>query len=164
MKTQLTILALVGLVMLGLGQLCVGTRSEAGRAVTAAPAAATSDTATASDVDAPAPLTGSVAPDARPTTPAPGEDRSRLLELPDGSFVQTLNGAVDAAPLATFWGPKPWSPIVGVQRSEAGVEWYEHANGSFSTTQMVWRPDLGRYDAMTRVAHVGPTPGAVVAR
>ncbi len=158
MKTPLTILALAGISVLGLGQLWLGTRPTPTSTPGATPAAAVT-----ANVDAPAPLAGSAAPSA-PEAPETPEDRSKLLELPDGSFVQTLNGAVDAAPLATFWGPKPWSPIVGVQRSEAGVEWYEHANGSFSTTQMVWRPDLGRHDAMTRVAHVGPTPGAVVAR
>ena len=87
---------------------------------------------------------------------APAEDRSHLLELPDGSSCATLNGAVDAAPLGTYWGPQPWSPIVAIERSSAGIDWYRHADGSFSTTQMVWRKDLGRMAAMTRVAHPGP--------
>ncbi len=87
---------------------------------------------------------------------SPKSDRSRELELPDGTFVPALNAAVDAAPLATYWGPSPWSPITGVERNSAGVDWYQHANGSYSTTQMVWRKDLGRYAAMTRVAHPGP--------
>ena len=85
--------------------------------------------------------------------------RAALL-LPDGSTVPALNGAVDAEPLATFWGPFPWSPIVGVERNDQGVDWYKHADGSYSTTQMVWRPDLGRHAAMTRVAHPGATPPA----
>ncbi|MFN6193165.1 MAG: hypothetical protein ACK5BN_05010 [Planctomycetota bacterium] len=96
---------------------------------------------------------------AAPTT-APTSAGSRDLLLPDGSTVPALNGAVDAEPLATFWGPFPWSPIVGVERNDQGVDWYKHADGSYSTTQMVWRPDLGRHAAMTRVAHPGATPPA----
>ena len=87
----------------------------------------------------------------------PAADRSHVLELPDGTCCATLNGAVDAAPLATYWGPQPWSPIVAIEHSSAGIDWYRHADGSFSTTQMVWRQDLGRMAAMTRVAHPGPT-------
>ncbi|HEX5051821.1 MAG TPA: hypothetical protein VFZ65_08625 [Planctomycetota bacterium] len=89
---------------------------------------------------------------------AAAERRSHELELPDGTTVATLNDAVDAAPLAMYWGPMPWSPIVAIERSSAGVDWYRHADGSYSTTQMVWRKDLGRYAAMTRVAHPGPEP------
>jgi hypothetical protein len=122
-------------------------------------------------VPADAPATVPPAAPAAPPLPAAGtveraatepvaEDRSRQLELPDGSFVPALNGAVDAAGLAHFWGPMPWSPIVGVDRSSAGVDWYRHEDGSYSTTQMVWRSDLGRHAAMTRVAHPGPAPAA----
>jgi hypothetical protein len=95
-------------------------------------------------------------------SPAPQAvaDRSRRLELPDGSTVPTLNGAVDAAPLRHYWGSFPWSPIVATERSDAGLDWYRHADGSYSTTQMVWRSDLGRMAAMTRVGHPGPTPAA----
>jgi hypothetical protein len=101
-------------------------------------------------------------PASSPTTAS--ADRSQHLELPDGLFVPTLNGATNCAPIANYWGPWPWSPIVGVERSSAGLDWYAHADGSYSTTQMVWREDLGRYDAMTRVAHPGPTPAAVADR
>ena len=75
-----------------------------------------------------------------------------------------LNGATGATRLAQFWGPLPWSPIVAVERSSAGLDWFRHEDGSDSTTQMVWRKDLGRYDAMTRVAHPGPAPAAVARR
>ena len=91
-------------------------------------------------------------PNAAEEDPAP----NRRLELPDGTFVAALNGAVDAPSMKDYWGPFPWSPIVGVARSDAGLDWYEHADGSYSTTQMVMRSDLGRMAAMTRVAHPGP--------
>ncbi|MEZ6036498.1 MAG: hypothetical protein R3F29_03385 [Planctomycetota bacterium] len=106
------------------------------------------------DEAAPAPANGTVEP--APAAAAAPRDHARDLQLPDGTLVPALNGAVDAAPLKDYWGPFPWSPIVGVERSSAGVDWYRHQDGSYSTTQMVWRSDLGREAAMTRVAHPGP--------
>lgn len=96
--------------------------------------------------------------------PAPPAAPSRDLLLPDGTTMPTLNGATDAEPLATYWGPFPWSPIVGVERNDQGLDWYRHADGSYSTTQMVWRQDLGRMAAMTRVAHPGAAPAKPAAR
>ena len=81
------------------------------------------------------------------------------LLLPDGTTVPALNGAVGAVPLARAWSPHvPYSPIVGRERSDAGIDWYVHADGTRSTTEMKYRPDLGRPDAVTRVAHPGPAP------
>lgn len=82
---------------------------------------------------------------------------SSLWLLPDGTRVSMLNGATDAPPLAEYWGSSvPWSPIVGIERNDQGLDWYRHQNGSYSTTQVVWRSDLGRHMAMTRVAHPAP--------
>lgn len=119
------------------------------------PAAASPTPAAAS----PAAEQGTLVAPTAATTPA--SDRSRELQLPDGSTMPTLNGATDAPSMKDYWGPFPWSPIVGTERSSAGLDWYRHADGSYSTTQMVWRSDLGRMAAMTRVAHPGPTPAAV---
>lgn len=101
--------------------------------------------------------TGTFVPTAKKTKMAKAEP-NRKLELPDGTLVDALNGAVDAPPMKDYWGPFKWSPIVGVERSSAGLDWYKHADGSYSTTQMVMRTDLGRMAAMTRVAHPGPAP------
>ena len=68
----------------------------------------------------------------------------RRLEQLGKPVVAALNGATGAMRLAAAWGPHPWSPIVTVERSDAGVDWYVHADGSRSTTEMKWRPDLGR--------------------
>jgi hypothetical protein len=103
-----------------------------------------------------APQTGAVMPAAKEEQPA-AKVPSRELALPDGTSVPALNGAVDPAPLARFWGNFPWSPIVGTRQS-GGVDWYEHADGSFSTTMMVFAHGLGREICLTRVAHPGPTP------
>jgi hypothetical protein len=96
-------------------------------------------------------------PAAAPPPPAIAVDRQRQLLLPDGTYVPALNGAEDAEPIATYWGPFPWSPIVGIETNSQGLDWYKHKDGSYSTTQMVWREDLGKKMAMTRVAH--PAPG-----
>jgi hypothetical protein len=83
------------------------------------------------------------------TSLTPGPDQ---LALPDGTFIACLNGATGAPPLKDYWGSRPWSPIVGLERSDLGVDWYVHADGTRTTTEMKWRPDLGRIDAMTRLA------------
>lgn len=150
------ILILVGPIALGVGLVAVVRTTERGTAaVQDAPAATAAPTTAPAVVSA----AGAVAPPIA-AKPAPAPDRSRELGLPDGSFVPALNDAIDAAPLQDFWGPQPFSPIVGVERSSAGLDWYRHADGSYSTTQMVWRKDLDRMAAMTRVAHPGPAPAA----
>ena len=100
--------------------------------------------------------------DARPARgPSPAADPRQLL-LPDGTSTPALNGATHAPPLARGWDPAvPYAPIVG-QRTVDGVRWYVHADGTQSTTRMVYRPDLGRLDAVTSVAHPGDGPAAPV--
>jgi hypothetical protein len=101
------------------------------------------------------------APPCAPAAPLPAAASAHQCELllPDGSSVPALNGAEGAPPLQRFWErDRPWSPIVGTERSDAGVDWYVHADGSRSTTEMKWRSDLGRLDALTRVAHPGDAP------
>ena len=126
---------------------------------TLAPVAAALAAAEGPAVTAAAAAAGHVQRAPAAAKPAAAEP-SRRLELPDGTSVPTLNDAIDAAPLQQFWGNWPWSPITGVVRGDNGIDWYEHADGSCSTTQMVWRSDLGRHLAMTRVAHPGPAPAA----
>ena len=87
-----------------------------------------------------------------PVVPVRAATREASLELPDGTFVPMLNGATGALSLKQYWGARPWSPILHVVRSDAGVDWYVHADGTFTTTEMKWRSDLGRLDAMTRIA------------
>jgi hypothetical protein len=124
----------------------------------ATPAAPASVAPSAGPVEEVAPATATLQPDPRPVPAANSPDPSRALVLPDGTAVPCLNGAHDCESLARAWGNWPWSPIVGVQRSDVGVEWYVHADGSRSTTEMKFRSDLGRDDAITRVAHPGDAP------
>lgn len=101
--------------------------------------------------------------EAQVATPEPAaRATASLWLLPDGTRTAMLNGATDAPPLGEYWGTTvPWSPIVGIERNDQGVDWYRHQNGSYSTTQVVWRSDLQRHMAMTRVAH--PAPAAAPA-
>jgi hypothetical protein len=95
-----------------------------------------------------------------PTGPRDGQ-----LALPDDTFVPCLNGARGAPDLRLFWGDRPFSPIVSIERTDLGIDWYVHADGSRTTTEMKWRADLGRFDAMTRVAVPVPgTPAAAIER
>lgn len=80
----------------------------------------------------------------------PPADLGAYVALPDGTFAPALNGVRDA-PAMLWTADEPFAPIVGKETNQ-GVEWYAHADGSKSTTSMVFRPDLGREDAVTTVA------------
>lgn len=80
----------------------------------------------------------------------PGIPEDQRLRMPDGSFVPTLNGVKN--PAAIVWGNQPYSPIVRKQ-IDPHCEWYLHADGTYTTTVMTWRSDLGREDAVTLCLH-----------
>ena len=105
-------------------------------------------------------------PVAKATVPPPDtpeDDDAGMLLLPDGSEVKPLNGAKN--PPKMLWQNPQWSPIVGTEHS-SGLDWYVHADGTYSTTIMLWRSDLGRTDATTQVLHprdpkpTRPLPGS----
>jgi len=75
------------------------------------------------------------------------------LGLPDGSWVPALNGAEGEHDLAKAWERgRPFAPILDVVDGPY-CQFYRHADGTLSTTQMVWREDLGRDDVCVWVAH-----------
>jgi hypothetical protein len=93
---------------------------------------------------------------APPTVKNPDAEAKRhMVKLPTGEYVRALNGAVDAKPLE-WMRDRPYSPIIGIDRAPDGKDWWVHADGSRSTTEMVYRSDLGRPDAVTQVAHPAP--------
>ncbi|MBK9385712.1 MAG: hypothetical protein IPN34_12960 [Planctomycetes bacterium] len=95
-----------------------------------------------------APLREAPAPTRTPPVP------EEMIRYPDGTFMPPLNGVKQPALL--HWPPEePFSPIVGKQMA-GDVEWYVHADGTQSTTQMVFRSDLGREVAVTHVARPMP--------
>lgn len=112
------------------------------------------------DLPAPTPSNAPVMTYEAPTivhAPKP-EERDRMFKLPNGDFVASLNGVLNAPEM--LW-PKdiPYSPIVGRERDTRGHEWYVHADGSKSTNRMVFRSDLGRMDPITTVANpTAPLP------
>ena len=98
-------------------------------------------------------MTSAPAPVRNPTRP------QEMLGYPDGSFMPPLNGVTHPAPMR--WPPDlRFSPVVGKRSTPDGTEWYIHADGTCSTTMMLWRSDLGRKDAITHVAR--PLPVAPV--
>lgn len=87
-----------------------------------------------------------------PVTPPDAAGATQgMLVFPDGSTAPFLNG-VTGAPAPVWEAGRPFAPIVG-KKTINGIDYYVHADNSTSTTMMVWRPDLGRYDAATRVEH-----------
>ena len=80
------------------------------------------------------------------------------VTYPDGSMWPALNGV--KKPAAITWPQgHPFAPVVGKIRDSLGVEFYRHADGSLSTTQMMFRKDLGRDDAISQVyLPIAPVP------
>ena len=70
---------------------------------------------------------------AAPIPVADVPDRNGKILLPDGTFVPALNGVETAVQ----WGKRSFSPIVGRNLTDTGVEWYVHEDGSQSTTVQV---------------------------
>jgi hypothetical protein len=77
--------------------------------------------------------------------------------MPDGSQLPPLNGVREAGD-PTWPHDRPYAKVVGT-KTVNGIDYYVHADGSTTTTIMVWRTDLGRYDAATHVVNpVGNRP------
>ena len=89
---------------------------------------------------------------------APAQDNEPHVTYPDGSMWPALNGV--KKPAAVTWpAGHPFAPVVSKFRDSLGLEFYRHADGSLSTTQMMFRKDLGRDDAITQVyLPVAPVP------
>ncbi len=152
-------LLLMTLAALAGGSLWLRGSAAAPTEHTTAPAASTIAAAAATTA-----AVGDLSPAAAVAAPAAAPDRSRQLELPDGTFVEALNGATNPKPLAEFWGSQvPWSPIVGIEHNDQGVAWFRHANGSYSTTETRWDRAGKRHVTLTRVAHQGPATTPSVA-
>lgn len=72
------------------------------------------------------------------------------FRLPDGMWAPGLNGVLNAPPMQ--WpSDLAWSPIRRKIVDREGKEWYEHVDGSYSNTDMLYRSDLGKKEAVTNV-------------
>lgn len=72
------------------------------------------------------------------------------LRMPDGTYLPVLNGAV-GAPAAEWPKGRPYSPVVKKVIDAAGLEWYLHADGSYTITQNQYRSDLGKTEPATLI-------------
>jgi hypothetical protein len=82
--------------------------------------------------------------------PQPAAAQPKMLRFPDGSLREPLNGVTDPKPVD--WPAQiPYAPVVGRMRDAQGLEWYRHADGSRTTTQMFFHQQLGKMVPMTRV-------------
>lgn len=138
MRTTLLLLALLGLTIY-LGQ-PVFSQGESPEAAT--PAAR-------SQPETPAQPPAEIA--VQKPAPRPRKDQGAdRLQLPDGSTLPVLNGALGAPPL--HWtGPEPFSPIERVVTDPGGRQWYVHRDGTYTITQMVFDSRLGTTQAATSV-------------
>lgn len=143
-RTSLAVLTLVGLAAAASIWTLVRTRPETPASAPSVP-------------PAPPAAAQAVAPVVAPTrTPTRPEE---MIHYPDGTYMPALNGV--QRPGRLNWPPElPFSPIIGKRASSDGTEWYVHADGTCTTTMMLWRSDLGRKDAITHVAR--PLPAAPV--
>jgi len=57
------------------------------------------------------------------------------VRCPDGSYLPLLNGVPAAPPIRRSARLGPVPPVVAKIVDETGVEWYEHADGSVTTTR-----------------------------
>lgn len=62
------------------------------------------------------------------------------IKCPDGSYLPVLNGVPEELvwPLGRSAEDGPLPPVIGLVTDRDGIRWYEHADGSATTTQ--WGP------------------------
>ncbi len=81
------------------------------------------------------------------------------IPCPDGSFLPFLNGMTWAPPLQRDPGLGPVPPVVAIQVDDAGIEWWEHADGSVTTCHYHEITALGQkyFDPVTRHGAAKPS-------
>ena len=71
------------------------------------------------------------------------------IPMPDGTCLPALNGVIRSG-LATRPAAVGAMPrVVGLAVDRDRFEWYEHIDGSMTTSRWVWRADQARWDAVT---------------
>jgi hypothetical protein len=93
--------------------------------------------------------------------PAPAPSATKpMARFTNGVEVELLNGVKD--PVALPWpSDRPWSPIAEKVHDERGMDWYHHADGSWSTTQMVTDQASGKQIGVGNVFTDGGPPRPV---
>ncbi len=71
------------------------------------------------------------------------------IPIPGGGFLPSLNGVIRSSridrPQALGLLPR----VVAVVVDESGFEWYQHADGSMTSSRYAWKPAVGRWEAVT---------------
>lgn len=88
----------------------------------------------------------------------------RGIPLPDGRKLPFLNGMTWAPPVQRNHGHGLVPPVVAIVVDAEGFEWYEHADGSMTTSmyQEVILPEETYWDPTTK--HSVPKPGEMIRR
>jgi hypothetical protein len=84
------------------------------------------------------------------------------IPCPDGSFLPFLNGMTWAPTVHRDLAYGPMPPVVAIQVDDAGIEWWEHADGSTTTCHYHEVTAFGKsyFDPVTR--HGLPKPASEV--
>lgn len=134
MSTQATVLSAVGIGIVCAGAWVAWVAWEASQAKAAGTGATSPPAAQQQRQQQPQVPKPMVASDTRPA-PEPQQnprDTSLMTRLPDGSYIPNLNGV--RQPMS--WNGQ-FSPIVRINRTDTGVDWWVHENGLHSTVYMV---------------------------
>jgi hypothetical protein len=89
------------------------------------------------------------------------EQQKGKLKLPDGTYIEPLNGAINP-PVANWEKGRPWSPIVGKETIDwtgiGPLTFYVHADGTKTLTMMIdtTRSGVRGREAVTIVTHPLP--------
>ncbi len=129
MSPRGTTLSILALLVLGTGAWIAWGASQAGAQAEEQPQP-TTDKVEPKPMSAPVLMQGDALPPKPQRSP---RDISAMTQLPDGTYIRNLNGV--RFPLS--WQGPSFSPIVGVRRTDKGVDFWVHENGLQSTTWMV---------------------------
>jgi hypothetical protein len=107
----------------------------------------------------PAPATAKITERGAPEPTRSPRESHKMVRFPDGTWLPALNGAIGAP--AVVW-PKdvPFAPVVKIVRDAQGLDWWSHADGSWSTSIMseTTRRGVKQIEPITR--HYLPVPVA----
>jgi hypothetical protein len=71
------------------------------------------------------------------------------IPLPGGAFLPALNGVATSGAIERPAEHGPVPPVIGLTIDESGFEWYEHQDGSLTTSRWVFDATARRWRAVT---------------
>ncbi len=135
------------------------SESRAPQPTTPAPAP---DASPPRSADAPPAIsTELVRPPAGQRTPTRVPPTTDGIRCPDGTYLPLLNGVTSAPAIIREPERGPLPPVVARMFDAEGFEWYEHADGSMTTSRPHRIKDqLGRESVQTVTLHLARQPDA----